>query len=349
MTAAKSLFYRENYPIFQNKMYSSREAGIHCPKGNIDLIVDQKTGIIFNCQFDESRVQYDKDYHNEQGLSHAFSQHLNDVARRIIQAMGKENLVEVGCGKGLFLDMLSAQGVDITGFDPTYSGDNPRIRPEYFTQDTPISCDGIILRHVLEHIKDPADFLHFLKKAAPEHCKIYIEVPAFEWIAANNAWYDIFYEHVNYFRLDDFKRLFSTVIEGGYVFNQQYICVIANLADLCERIEVDQQSIDASFPIDQLIAEKVDRSKKITLWGGASKGVIFAMNLARLGIEVDHVIDINPKKQNRFLAATGIKVESPDDVLPQLADGENIYVMNSGYLAEIKQMTGQRFNYITLD
>lgn len=53
MTAAKSLFYRENYPIFQNKMYSSREAGIHCPKGNIDLIVDQKTGIIFNCQFDE--------------------------------------------------------------------------------------------------------------------------------------------------------------------------------------------------------------------------------------------------------------------------------------------------------
>ncbi|MCX8956295.1 methyltransferase domain-containing protein [Erwinia psidii] len=330
-------------------MYSSREEGINCLKGDIDLTIDGKTGIIFNRLFDESGMQYDKDYHNEQGLSHAFSQHLQEVAERIMRVMGKQNIVEIGCGKGLFLDMLSEKGVDITGFDPTYSGNNPRIIPEYFTQDTPISCDGIILRHVLEHIKNPADFLHFLKQAAPKHCKIYIEVPAFEWISNNNAWYDIFYEHVNYFRLNDFRRLFSDIIEGGYVFNDQYIYVIANLSDLREVPEVNDTDADFSFPIEQLIAEKVDRSKKIILWGGASKGVIFAMNLAWMGISVDHVIDINPKKQHRFLPATGIKVESPDEVLPQLADGENIYVMNSGYLAEIKQMTGQRFNYITLD
>lgn len=349
MRSVKSFFYRENYPIFQNKMYSSREDGINCPKGDIDLAIDEKTGIIFNRQFDESKVQYDKDYHNEQGLSQAFSQHLQHVAGRIVNAMGKKSIVEIGCGKGHFLDMLSEMGVEITGFDPTYSGENPKIRAEYFTQDTPISCQGIILRHVLEHIKNPADFLRFLKKAAPENCKIYIEVPAFEWIMANNAWYDIFYEHVNYFRLDDFRRLFSHLIEGGYVFNDQYIYVIANLSDLHNGIEVEEHDFTFSLPIDQLIAEKVDPTKKIILWGGASKGVIFAMNLAWKGIAVDHVIDINPQKQHRFLAATGIKIESPEEVLPQLADGENIYVMNSGYLAEIKQMTGQRFNYITLD
>ncbi|WP_034935618.1 class I SAM-dependent methyltransferase [Erwinia mallotivora] len=349
MSSAESLFYRENYPIFQNKMYNSHHEAVNCPKGDIDLATDPRTGIIFNRQFDESRVQYDKDYHNEQGLSQAFSQHLHDVAGRIIAAMGKKNIVEIGCGKGLFLDMLSEKGVEITGFDPTYSGDNPKIRPEYFTRDTPVSCDGIILRHVLEHIKDPADFLHFLKKAAPEHCKIYIEVPAFEWIMANNAWYDIFYEHVNYFRLNDFKRLFSKIIDGGYVFNDQYIYLIANLSDLRDSPEQENSDAAIRFPVEQLISDKVDRSKKIVLWGGASKGVIFAMNLAWMGLRVDHVIDINPQKQHRFLAATGIQVQSPDEVLPELADNDNIYVMNSGYLAEIKQMTGHRFNYITLD
>ena len=61
---------------------------------------------------------------------------------------------------------------------------------------------------------------------------IYIEVPCFDWIIEHGAWFDIFYEHVNYFRLDDFRRAFGKVIHAGRSFGGQYLSVIADLDTL---------------------------------------------------------------------------------------------------------------------
>jgi len=57
---------------------------------------------------------------------------LLDVIEMVELIMGKQNLVEVGCGKGLFLEMLLNRNVDIVGFDPTYVGSNPRITKFFF-------------------------------------------------------------------------------------------------------------------------------------------------------------------------------------------------------------------------
>ena len=79
--------------------------------------------------------------------------------------MGKEHLVEVGCGKGYFLEMLLAKGFDVTGFDPTYEGVNPRVKRQYFEPGAVELAHGLILRHVLEHIQSPYGFLEQLKMA----------------------------------------------------------------------------------------------------------------------------------------------------------------------------------------
>ena len=81
------------------------------------------------------------------------------------------------------------------------------------------------------------------------------------------------------------------------------------------------------------------------MWGGASKGVIFTLLMNRAGAGLDTVIDINPAKQGRYLAATGIRVSAPDEVVPRLPDGADVFVMNSNYLREIRESTGGRFNY----
>lgn len=94
--------------------------------------------------------------------------------------------------------------MDITGFDPTYEGHNDRIRKEYFSPGIIDRADGLVLRHVLEHVQQPVQFLKQIAEANGHAGRIYIEVPCFDWIREHNAWFDIFYEHVNYFRLDDF-------------------------------------------------------------------------------------------------------------------------------------------------
>ena len=86
-----------------------------------------------------------------------------------------------------------------------------------------------------------------------------------------------------------------------------------------------------------------------TIWGGASKGVIFSLLKARVNQPVSTVIDINPAKQGKYLPATGLLVQSPAKVLGMLPQKSTIFIMNSNYSDEIKTMSNNNFNYIEVD
>ena len=90
-------------------------------------------------------------------------------------------------------------------------------------------------------------------------------------------------------------------------------------------------------------------SANSVVWGGASKGVIFSLLKERAGQPVQAVIDINPAKQGKYLPSTGLLVQTPGTVLSTLPIGSLICVMNSNYLDEIKQMSGNQFNCIPID
>lgn len=349
MAKQRELYRVDQLPIFQNRMYDSEAQAKACPKGDIRLVEDRETGLIYNAAFRPELMTYDEHYQNEQGLSPLFQGHLMAVADLVERTLGRQSLVEVGCGKGLFLEMLATRGVSITGVDPTYEGSNPAIVKEFFTPQLGLQADGIVLRHVLEHVQGPFEFLQHIKEANGGRGKIYIEVPCFDWICERRAWFDVFYEHVNYFRLADLRRMFGVVHDSGRLFGDQYLYVVADLASLTEpRFE---NPID--FPEDFLSSLEAPPAAggdgRAAIWGGASKGVIFALLKSRMGMAVDCVIDINPAKQGKYLPATGLRVQSPQEALAHLPKGSAIYVMNSNYLDEIKQMSGNAYTYIEID
>ena len=264
------------------------------------------------------------------------------------------SLLEVGCGKGLFLERLLAAGFDVTGLDPTYEGSNPRVIREFFTPAVGIRAEGIVLRHVLEHVQDPVAFLAGLREANGGRGTIYIEVPCLDWIASHHAWFDIFYEHVNYFRRVDFERMFGTVHEAGHSFAGQYLYVVADLATLGRRAGLAttssacrRGSCRRSTRAASACASSGGSARAI--WGGASKGVIFALLMERAGVRIDTVIDINPAKQGRYLAATGLRVQSPDEAMAHLPAGADVFVMNSNYRDEIEALTAHRYHCVTIE
>jgi hypothetical protein len=211
--------------------------------------------------------------------------------------------------------------------------------------------DGIVLRHVLEHVSDPHDFLIKIAKANGNKGYIYIEVPCLDWICEHRAWFDNFYEHVNYFRLTDFHRMFGSLIESGHVFGGQYLYIIADLASLKKPMctEEDIFVFPSDFLSDINRIANVAKPQNNVIWGGASKGVIFALYMQRAGVNVDYVIDINPAKQGKYLGASGLKVSSPKEVLDKIKKGSDIFVMNSNYLEEIIELSNNQFNYIKVD
>lgn len=359
MSSVRELYRVEQLPVFQNRMFRTQEEARECVRGDVVLVRDMETGLIFNQAFRQELMQYDADYQNEQAVSSVFREHLHEVSSIISKHFHNQTLIEVGCGKGYFLEHLSALGFKITGLDPTYEESSPNVIKAYFTPEIGLSADGIILRHVLEHVQNPVDFLKHIADSNGGAGRVYIEVPCFDWICKRRAWFDVFYEHVNYFRISDFRRILGRVYEAGHIFGGQYLYVVADLASL-GRPRLSEPD-DFDFPADfldtvvhytgMIKAQRMENAqgrRRSIIWGGASKGVIFALFMQRAGVSVDFVVDINTAKQGKYLAGTGLRVSSPDEVLVEVGQGSTICVMNENYLQEIRQMTLNKFNYYTV-
>ena len=358
MTQYKELYRVNQLPVFQNHMYRTQHEAQNCVMGDMLLVQDMATGLIFNQAFKPELMQYNAGYQNEQAFSTVFRAHLDQVTGIIERHFTGKTLIEVGCGKGYFLDHLRARSFKITGFDPTYEGMSSNIVKDLFTPAVGLNADGIILRHVLEHVQDPVGFLRHIAASNGGSGKIYIEVPCIEWIREHYAWFDIFYEHVNYFRLADFARIFGKTYEAGYIFGGQYLYVVADIGSLGKSLDSPPEGF--AFPRDftgsvsrfaRLLkaSRESSRTRRVIVWGGASKGVIFSLFMQRAGVVIDFVVDINPAKQGKFLAATGIRVSAPEEALDQIGLDSTVIAMNGNYLVEIREMTANKFNYLTVD
>ncbi len=359
MNDEREIYRAEQLPVFQNQMFASHAEAVACTRGDIVLVQNLRTGLLYNRSFHPELMDYGPEYQNEQAFSTVFRDHLDEVTNVIQHHFYGLSVIEIGCGKGHFLEHLQLLGFSITGLDPAYEGNSSQVIKAPFTPTLALTADGIILRHVLEHVPKPLDFLAAIRDANGGKGKIYLEVPCFDWICRQRAWFDIYYEHVNYFRCDDFLRMFGNIYETGHFFGGQYLYVVADLATLHPPEYCDESRVE--LPPDFLggithyaAILKAQKTKhgirnQTAIWGGASKGVIFALYMQRAGAKVDFVVDINPAKQGKYLGATGLRVYSPEDVLSLLDIGSVIFVMNGNYLSEIQKLTDNKFNYLTVD
>ncbi len=339
-TRIKVLYEQKSVPLIQNKAYSTKKKAKRAPCADVVIAQSLDNGFVFNGHFDSSSIDYDPDYQNEQSNSVYFQKHL----KHVIEIMEKNHLldgkvVEIGCGKAYFMDMLLKMGVNIMGFDPIYEGKSTKVVKDFFSSSySEVGADCIILRHTLEHISRPLDFIKTVADANGYKGKIYIEVPTFDWIMQHNATEDIFYEHCNYFTLRTLKMLFKKSV-GGHFFNGQYIYVIADLADV--RDEIRKRVV---VPYEVSFRERLQKYKKmingrtsVAIWGAGGKGSTFLNIVDKQGNKITCAVDSNPKKQHQYIGGTGHYVIQPDELGGYGI--KHVIVMNSNYLEEIRAIT----------
>lgn len=343
--ALSTLYQIESLPLFQNKVYETKSIAVKQKTVPVILCQCQECGFVFNSVFDDSHMDYDANYQNEQNYSGTFVKHLHDVANFLTtQGLKEKNIIEIGCGKGYFVELLEKNGFqNITGFDPAYEGNNPKIIKDYFgPKYLSLDADLIIMRHVLEHIEHPFDFLSHIKNACSEKTKILIEVPDFKWIVDNKAFWDIYYEHCNYFDRDFLESFFkNTVLKN--MFDGQYLLALADISTLQKPYSTHHYPPHLFDSTSNAIAAFLKTHQKNIIWGASSKGVTMLNLLDKDKKYVEYCIDINPKKQNKFIAATGHKIFSPE-ILKGEEEELNIIVANQNYFEEITGMYKDRDN-----
>ncbi|NOR45868.1 MAG: methyltransferase domain-containing protein [Candidatus Delongbacteria bacterium] len=111
---------------------------------------------------------------------------LNDV--RIIKKTmhdKNKNILEIGSGSGMFLNLLKKEGYNVDGVEPSDSGvsyakENYNLDLElaYFEDfEFKKKYDLIIMFHVLEHFNDPVSVLEKIKKNLNKDGILFIKVP----------------------------------------------------------------------------------------------------------------------------------------------------------------------------
>jgi len=405
-------FSLENTPIFCNVLWETAEEARNAPRGDILLGLCDGCGLIYNTAFDPDKVAYSPAYENSLHLSPRFERYAEALASRLTHTYGLDGklLLEIGCGRGEFLEKLCAGGRNRgLGFDGGYGGPLTRGSMRFISDGfSPERVDGavdfICARHVLEHVHRPRAFLEGIRAVARRGCgaaPLYLEVPNGAWILQELRVWDVIYEHCSYFTGPALRQLATRT---GFLpgvpysaFDGQFLCLEAvpegsrepeesgggrGLREVGEAWEarkasrpraldpVAQSSHGTSLvssgvsnegPADAAVASEraglrgltrtfgaqctgsMDRwrrclegwrteGRQVAVWGAGSKGVMFLNAMESTG-GVGWVVDINPRKQGRFVPGTGHRVVGPEALTGQHID--RVLVMNGIYRAEI--------------
>jgi hypothetical protein len=320
------------------------------PLAPMRLRYNESLGFLENEAFDPDLIDYSQNYENSQAHSDRFLAHMNEVLGLLKGKLPQGSLiVEVGCGKGDFVELVLADGYfRIQGYDASYEGHNAAIEKRYLHASDTIQADIVVLRHVLEHVPQPHNFLAMLRMVFG-HAQIYIEVPNYDWIKENGTYFDITYEHVNYFSQFALKALFEQhQAQYGLLFDRQYQYVISSLSEINPDFNNKYNSekwcyktFEELFPdISQKIEriEKLAGSHSIFVWGAATKGCLFLAHCTvrrKLIEQVVYAVDVNPNKIGKFLPGSRIEIKSKREFFNFIKDDDVLLISNPAYKIEI--------------
>jgi SAM-dependent methyltransferase len=352
---------QDGVPVHSVVLHRSRNEAISQACGVIDLVCCKSCGLVFNAAFDASLQHYRHDYEATQSFSGTFNAFNRQVAREVAKAAaGREGIVvEVGCGQGEFLALLQQHGITrSTGFDPAFDPARSAVfgSPGISVVDAEfdaaaVSCPvaAVVCKMTLEHIARPVEFLAGMADLARRNdgAPVVIQVPNAEQVFRSLAFWDVYYEHCNYFTRHSLntalRRAGLAVDEMNTGFDDQYL--------LC-RASPSGQAADHRAPSSpdgfddfcagskvainkwQVWAEQARADGGVALWGGGSKAVAF-LSATGLAGRMQAAIDINPRKAGTFLAGSGVPVVSPQ----QAADMNlaHVLLLNPVYRDEVSQ------------
>jgi hypothetical protein len=318
-------------------------------------------GYIFNAAFVPDNTEYSESYEASQGASRVFMAWLERMAAEFVKRndLYGKTIFEVGCGQGEFLAMATreSKGKGI-GIDPAYKpgfvSDKDAERIEfindfYSEKYTDTKFDAIAHRHTLEHIIKVVPHVRLVLSGARKNgAKVFFELPEMKRILMDLAFWDIYYEHCNYFTPGSLARLLRReglgITHLATEYSDQYCLAEGVMGLKTDKLPLEDDLDEIKKLVDQFTVEfprrmeelgnVVAASKRPVIWGAGSKGTSFLTNLgldlSRLGL----VVDIDKHKHGTYMAKTGQPVQGPDALIDYQPD--LVVAMNSIYLKEIQ-------------
>jgi SAM-dependent methyltransferase len=357
-------FCLDDMPINVCIQWPSRSQALGCPKGGIKLAFCGDCGFVWNTAFDAGLVDYSVAYENSLFFSALYQEYTDNLIDRLINRYGLRNkdVIDIGCGKGEFLVLFCQRGDNHgVGFDTSYQGNGDGndsvkiIRDFYCDKYSHYKADLICSRYVFEHIERPKAFLKMVRGAIGR-CRsvVYFEVPNVSLILRDLSVWDIIYEHCCYFCLSSLERVFSMcgfdVLDIYEGYQGQFLGIEAipgngwtrplgrykkNLQEIGGEVESfvgnNRRQIESW---QRKLKNIAAMDKRAVLWGAGAKGVSF-FNMLGITDQIRYVVDINPRKQGKYVPGTGQQIVAPEFLREYRP--EVLILANTVYKSEIQK------------
>ena len=174
-------------PVFCNALWDDRAQARSAPVGDLDLVLCERCGLLWNRAFDEELTAYSPAYENSLHFSPAFQTFARSLAEDLVQRydLHDTSVVEIGAGSGDFLAMVCELGDNRgIGYDPSHDPDRAVPGPvdvvaEHYPIDRPVDARLVCSRHVLEHVTEPIPLLEGVRGSLDPALDtvVYLEVP----------------------------------------------------------------------------------------------------------------------------------------------------------------------------
>ena len=341
----------DNMPASAQHMPAAQ--GVKEDRGlTLDLCQCMGCGLV---QFDCEPVDYYRDVIRAGGFSRTMVELRRYQYKHLIDSYHLEGkkFIEVGCGQGEFLKVLSEFPVEVHGIehDP-HLVELARAQgldvTEGFTEteDTRFAgglYDVFLSFNFLEHQPDPSTMLQAIYRNLEDDAMGLITVPSFEYIMDHNSYYELIRDHLAYYTFETLTTLLERngfQVEECEVINRDTLSVIVKKRPQMDTENLLECYVNLKREMESYMKYLDAWDKKVAIWGASHQGFTLAAT-TKLGEKAGYIIDSAPFKQGKFAPASHLPIVGPDHFHDHPVDA--IIITAPGYTDEIAASIRQKF------
>ena len=318
----------------------------------LDLCQCMGCGLV---QFDCEPVDYYRDVIRAGGFSKTMVELRRYQYKHLIDSYHLEGkkFIEVGCGQGEFLKVLSEFPVEVHGIehDP-HLVELARAQgldvTEGFTEteDTRFAgglYDVFLSFNFLEHQPDPGTMLQAIYRNLEDDAMGLITVPSFEYIMDHNSYYELIRDHLAYYTFETLTPLLERngfLVEECEVINRDTLSVIVKKRPQMDTENLLECYVNLKREMETYMKYLDAWDKKVAIWGASHQGFTLAAT-TKLGEKARYIIDSAPFKQGKFAPASHLPIVGPDHFHEHPVDA--IIITAPGYTDEIAASIRRKF------
>lgn len=326
-------------------------------------------------QFDCEPVAYYKDVIRSGGFSTTMVNLRKRQYRHFIDVCKLEGkkLIEVGCGQGEFLSVLSEFPVEAFGIEhreslvrlaeekglsvwKQFAGEGEVLAPADGSVKGPF--DGFLSFNYLEHQPEPVKMLRCIWNNLKDDGVGLITVPSLEYILQYDGYYELIRDHLAYYTFD---TLTFAAEEAGFevlereMVNRDTLSVIvrkraavnggvpAGDRRASQKVDGDrliESRVTIGREIEGLIGDLKAQGRRLAIWGASHQGFTLA-STTEIGGFAEYIIDSAPFKQGKYAPASHLPIVPPDHY--KNSPVEAILIVAPGYTDEIASIIREKF------